>query len=108
MFVFFCSCFCIVLCFRGSSKRTFFSLCFIECEVFLSRCACVAISLLLHAGAASTGFREGEPSFSAQVNLLESTAPSSSLARDLERMEKKRDLDAANLVNEASVLFLCD
>ena len=42
------------------------------------------------------------------MNLLESTAPSSSLARDLERMEKKRDLDAANLVNEASVLFLCD
>ena len=96
-----------MLCFRGSTKRTFFSLCFVECEVFLSRCACVAISLLLHAGATSTGFREGEPSFSAQVNLLESTAPSSSLARDLERMEKKRVLDAANLVNEASVLLLC-
>lgn len=61
----------------------------------------------LHAGATSTGFREAEPSFSAQVNLLESTAPSSSLARDLERMEKKRDLDASNLVKEASFLFRC-
>lgn len=71
-------------------------------EGFLSK---ISASAARHMGsskrAASTGFREGEPSFSAQVNLLESTAPSSSLARDLERMEKKRDLDAANLVNEA-------